>query len=177
MDCIDCHNRPAHRYKSPNNAVNMALSIGNIDPAMPWVKSNAVYALVQKYPNEPEALKAIESYLKQKYPTDQRTPKLVSEVQRIYSENFFPEMKASWADYPEHIGHKDWLGCFRCHDGRHKSTDAKKRVPASDCESCHTIIAQGNGPELLQMTPQGQKFRHPGDEVDGACNDCHTGGL
>jgi hypothetical protein len=29
---------------------------------------------------------------------------------------------------------------------------------------------------LEQLTPNGQKFKHPGDEVDGACNDCHSGG-
>ena len=31
--------------------------------------------------------------------------------------------------------------------------------------------------ELEQITPKGQKFKHPGDEVDGACTDCHNGGL
>jgi hypothetical protein len=177
MDCIDCHNRPAHRYKSPSSAVNLAMSLGNIDPKMPWVKSNAVYALVQKYQTEDDALKGVATYLTQKYPADQRTPKLITEVQKIYQDNFFPEMKADWSSYPEHIGHKDWLGCFRCHDGRHKSDDGRKQVTASDCDSCHTILAQGSGAELMKLTPQGQKFRHPGDEVDGACNDCHTGGL
>ena len=34
-----------------------------------------------------------------------------------------------------------------------------------------------NGPDLLQLTPTNQKFKHPGDDVDGGCNDCHTGGL
>jgi nitrate/TMAO reductase-like tetraheme cytochrome c subunit len=177
MDCIDCHNRPAHRYKSPSSAVNLAMSLGNIDPKMPWVKSNAVFALVQKYQTEDAALKGVATYLTQKYPTDQRTSKLITEVQKIYQDNFFPEMKADWSSYPEHIGHKDWLGCFRCHDGRHKSDDGRKQVTASDCDSCHTILAQGSGAELMKLTPLGQKFRHPGDEVDGACNDCHTGGL
>jgi len=25
MDCMDCHNRPAHRYETPNSAVNLAI--------------------------------------------------------------------------------------------------------------------------------------------------------
>ncbi|MEI2726313.1 MAG: cytochrome c3 family protein [Verrucomicrobiota bacterium] len=102
---------------------------------------------------------------------------LVKEVQTIYQQNFFPEMKADWRAYPENIGHKDWPGCFRCHDGKHSAVGSDKQIPASDCTSCHTIIAQGNTQELLQISPAGQKFKHPGDEVDGACNDCHTGGL
>ena len=28
---MDCHNRPAHTYQSPNDAVNLAMSLGQID--------------------------------------------------------------------------------------------------------------------------------------------------
>src|ERR1041385_7621831 len=49
VDCMDCHNRPAHTYQSPNDAVNLAISLGRIDRGMPWVKSNAVFALTKKY--------------------------------------------------------------------------------------------------------------------------------
>jgi len=177
MDCMDCHNRPAHRYKTPNSAVNLAMTLGHIDPTIPWVKSNAVYTLTRTYTNETQALRAIETHLTSRYPGDVRTTKLVAEVQKIYQGNFFPEMRASWSSYPDNIGHKDWLGCFRCHDGNHKSDDGKKAIVASDCDSCHTILAQGNGADLLQLTPKSQKFKHPGDDVDGSCNDCHTGGL
>jgi hypothetical protein len=86
-------------------------------------------------------------------------------------------MKASWQAYPDNIGHKDWPGCFRCHDGNHKTGDGKRVIKASDCNTCHTILAQGAGKELEQLSPTGLKFKHPGDEVDGGCNDCHTGGL
>jgi nitrate/TMAO reductase-like tetraheme cytochrome c subunit len=55
--------------------------------------------------------------------------------------------------------------------------DGTKTLEASNCASCHTILAQGSGDELLQLTPAGQEFRHPLEEVDGACSDCHTGGL
>ena len=65
----------------------------------------------------------------------------------------------------------------RCHDGKHAAVGSQKQIPASDCASCHTIIAQGNAAELQLISPAGQKFKHPGDEVDGACNDCHSGGL
>lgn len=154
------------------------MSIGKINPALPWVKSNAVALLVQKYTTEEEALQKIAAGLRAKYPNAPGVDGLVSEVQAIYQQNLFPEMKADWRAYPENIGHKDWPGCFRCHDGKHITTSASaKQIPASDCTSCHTIIAQGNEAELQMISPAGQKFKHPGDEIDGACNDCHTGGL
>ena len=27
MDCMDCHNRPSHRYLSPDKAVNQAMAL------------------------------------------------------------------------------------------------------------------------------------------------------
>lgn len=182
MDCIDCHNRPAHIYRTPNAAVNLAMSLGQIDPALPWVKSNAVQLLTMTYTNVPQALTQISTAFAAFYPPDQfpvqkNVKASMEAVQTIYRNNFFPEMKASWQAYPDNIGHKDWLGCFRCHDGRHMTADGSRGIAGSDCNSCHTILAQGSGPELDLLTPAGQAFKHPGDDVDGACNDCHTGGL
>jgi nitrate/TMAO reductase-like tetraheme cytochrome c subunit len=178
MDCIDCHNRPSHRYRSPNELVNFALSVGKLDPAVPWVKSNVVALLAAKYETEPAALQQIEAGLRARYATlpADKLDQLVTESQNIFRQNFFPEMKADWRAYPENIGHKDWPGCFRCHDGRHVAQASKKQIPASDCVSCHTILAQGSGEQLHQIAPEGQEFQHPGDPVDGACNDCHNGG-
>ncbi len=177
MDCMDCHNRPSHRFRSPNDAVNFALSAGKINLQLPWVKSNVVALLAQKYETETEALDKIEVALWMTYPEAPEVDKLITEVQTIYRQNFFPEMKADWRAYPENIGHKDWPGCFRCHDDRHLVAETKKKIPASGCQSCHTILSQGAGDELHQISPRGQEFQHPGDPVDGACNDCHTGGA
>jgi hypothetical protein len=158
------------------------MSLGNIDSSLPWVKSNAVYVLTQEYPNKPSALEQISAFFKEAYPADSfaavqsQVQRSAGAVKEIYEKNFFPEMKASWQVYPEHIGHMDWPGCFRCHDGDHASP-AGKKIESSDCNSCHTILAQGSGAELDMLTPAGQPFRHPADEVDGGCNDCHTGGL
>jgi hypothetical protein len=177
MDCMDCHNRPAHTYDTPNDAVNLALSLGKIDRSLPYAKSNAVALLTRAYATETEALETIAKAMAECYSADPRVRPAVDAVQQIYKDNFFPEMKADWRAYPDNIGHKDWLGCFRCHDDDHKTADGKHTIKANDCNACHTILAQGSGDELLQLTPEGQKFRHPGGDVEGACNDCHTGGL
>jgi hypothetical protein len=87
-------------------------------------------------------------------------------------------MKANWSVYPDNIGHKNWRGCFRCHDGRHQTEDGTRTIKANDCGACHTILAQGSGAELLQLTADGQPFKHPGGELAPPvqCADCHSGG-
>ncbi|SPE54509.1 Cytochrome c family protein [Verrucomicrobia bacterium] len=176
MDCMDCHNRPAHTYQTPDDAVSLAMSLGQLDRSLPYVKTNALYVLTQRYTNETQALEGIATTLAQRYPSAPSVHQAIAIVQQIYTNNFFPEMKASWQNYPNNIGHKDWPGCFRCHDGSHKAEDGIRTIKANDCNACHTILAQGSGAELDQLTPKGQKFKHPGDPVDGACNDCHSGG-
>jgi nitrate/TMAO reductase-like tetraheme cytochrome c subunit len=175
VDCMDCHNRPAHKYQTPNDAVNLAISLGKLDRAMPWIKTNSVYALTLKYTNETQALQTIATKLNERYPGDPRTRQAIDTVQQIYRDNFFPEMNANWAAYPDNIGHMEWSGCFRCHDGEHRTADGKRTIKANDCNACHTILAQGSGEDMNKLTPNGQKFKHPGDDVSGKCNDCHTG--
>jgi len=185
MDCMDCHNRPAHSFETPDDAVNLAISNGEIDRVLPWVKKNALTALGKHYDTQPEAMQGIATALTRNYPVDkfpdpqqQKSIRAaIAAVQEIYRDNFFPEMKASWANYPNNIGHKDWPGCFRCHDGAHLAADGKMSIKANDCNACHSILAQGTGKDLDQLSPDGLKFKHPGDEVDGGCTDCHSGGL
>jgi nitrate/TMAO reductase-like tetraheme cytochrome c subunit len=178
MDCMDCHNRPAHIMKSPNDAVDLAMSIGQISPTLPYIKTNAVFALMRNYTNRTDALQGIATFLAGKYPNQAGISSVIANVQELYKNNFFPEMQANWRAYPNNIGHKDWPGCFRCHDGKHQTTDNKRTIKANDCNACHVILAQGSGQDMEQLTPQGQEFKHPGEELEKGflCNDCHTGG-
>ncbi|HOP97948.1 MAG TPA: NapC/NirT family cytochrome c [Verrucomicrobiota bacterium] len=178
MDCMDCHNRPAHRYKTPNDAVSIAMQLGDIDPTLPWIKTNAVHALVQPYANRDEAMKAIATHLSAQYPNHPQLKKTIAAVQKIYNDNFFPEMKANWRAYPENIGHKDWPGCARCHDDEHTTADGSRRIVFSDCNTCHVVLAQGTGKLLDNISAEGHVFVHPADEIPEGfkCSDCHTGG-
>jgi len=178
MDCMDCHNRPSHRYLSPEKAVNRRMSCYQIDPNIPWIKTNAVYALTRPYKSDEVARGAIATALAAKYPNDARIAAATATVQEIYSDYFFPEMNANWSKYPDNVGHMIWPGCFRCHDGMHKTEDRKLTIKANDCNTCHTILAQGAGDELNKLTPGGQKFVHPGGDLDDnpSCIDCHNGG-
>ncbi len=176
MDCIDCHNRPAHRYSSPNDAVDEALDLRRIDRSLPAVKRVAVDLLSQTYATKDEAVSKISSGLRAKYPGRQIDDS-VAELAAIYRANFFPEMKADWSKYPENIGHLDAPGCFRCHDGKHVA-DNGKAMPATACNSCHVILAQGAGAELANLAPNGVPFKHPSTDIEGLgllCSDCHNG--
>ncbi len=177
MDCMDCHNRPAHIYKAPDDAVDLAISLGRIDPTLRSIKKEAVAVLTKTYPTQKEALQGIATELVAKYPNEPRIRPVVDVVQEIYRNNFFPEMKANWKVYPNDIGHKNWPGCFRCHDGEHVTADGKGSIKANDCNACHTILAQGAGAELEKFNPKGHEFKHPGGDFgDMKCSDCHTGG-
>ena len=178
MDCVDCHNRPAHHFNSPDDAVNLALSLGQIDRSLLWIKTNAVYSLTRPYKTDAEAQSGIATFLASRYADGPSLGRAIPAVQKIYADNYFPEMRANWSIYPDNIGHRDWPGCFRCHDGKHTTEDGKRTIKANDCNACHTILAQGNGSELQQLAPAGQKFKHPEDLYDPAfqCTDCHTGG-
>jgi nitrate/TMAO reductase-like tetraheme cytochrome c subunit len=177
MDCLDCHNRPAHDFHAPNEAVDIAISTGKIDSSIPWIKSNVVAALIAPYATENEALGKIAASLRTAYPNESRAENAITAAQTIFKKNFFPEMKADWRAYPNNIGHKEWAGCFRCHDGLHKSADARS-ISASDCNSCHTILAQGSGDQLSQLNAKGHAFFHI-DAVNEefSCNNCHSGAF
>ncbi len=178
MDCMDCHNRPAHNFATPNDAVEQSMAFGRIDPSMPWVKSKVVKALAQSYATREEAKEKIAASLRAEYPDDKRVESLVKEALAIYQVNFFPEMKADWRAHPNFIGHKDSNGCFRCHDGKHLASDGKTSIKANDCNSCHLIIAQGAGAELEKIDTKGLDFFHVDAEYsEPSCAECHNGQI
>jgi nitrate/TMAO reductase-like tetraheme cytochrome c subunit len=178
MDCIDCHNRPAHRYASPDDAVDEAMDLGHIDSKLPSIKRTAVDLLTKTYSTQDEATGAIGKALDARYAGAPGLDTTVEAVEAVYRVNFFPEMKADWSKYPDNIGHLDSAGCFRCHDAKHSVDGLGKQMPSSDCNVCHTILAQGSGAELSMVSPSGQVFRHPSTSIDGLgllCSDCHNG--
>jgi nitrate/TMAO reductase-like tetraheme cytochrome c subunit len=177
MSCLDCHSRPAHKVHTPNEAVDLALMTGRLDPNTPWVKSKVVAALVKPYSTKAEAEQGIANDLRAAYPDPAQANTIVSVAQAIYRENFFPEVKVDWRTYPDFVGHKNWNGCFRCHDGKHVTADGNRSIKASDCNSCHLILAQGSGEALQQINAKGYDFVHiDAPYADFSCTDCHTGG-
>jgi hypothetical protein len=178
MDCVDCHNRPSHNYRSPEEAVDEAFRDGRIDRALPGVKAAATAAVAAKYETGTAAATAIEKSLRDKFGEGPAVGRAIEAAQRAYSQNIFPEMKASWQSYPNNIGHLIYPGCMRCHDGKHKTADGK--IVRRECDVCHTILAQGSGDRRQTATGLASlEFEHPediGDEWRATlCAECHSG--
>jgi NapC/NirT cytochrome c family, N-terminal region len=178
MDCMDCHSRPAHKVHTPNEAVDLALATGRLNPNVPWVKAKVVAALVKPYTTKAEAEQGIANSLREAFPDPAQANPIINEAQAIQRANFFPEVKVDWRTHPDFVGHKNWNGCFRCHDGKHMAADGKMSIKASDCRSCHIILAQGSGETLNQISAKGHDFIHIDAEYsEFSCSECHTGGI
>jgi NapC/NirT cytochrome c family, N-terminal region len=157
MDCVDCHNRPSHTFQLPGRAVDQALSRGQISTDLPFIKKKAVEVLQADYPDRDTAAKRIAASLYDFYRTSypdvygqkrSEVDAAVSQVQAIYLSNVFPAMKITWGTYPNNLGHQDFPGCFRCHDGSHTSADG--RTIPNDCNTCHTLLAvDEQNPKIL----------------------------
>jgi len=184
MDCIDCHNRPAHDYLHPQDFTDILISNGQIPVELPEVKMIAMEVLNTTYPDRDTARMMIKERVLEFYSSSypeimEEKPELIDQAiegfMTGYSKNIFPEMGARWDAYPNHIGHIDHNGCFRCHNGNHISKDEK--VISRDCNLCHTILAQGP-PNDYNVTGinESLEFIHPdGDESwkEYACAECH----
>ena len=188
MDCIDCHNRPSHIYRSPVELINRELQLGNIDPSMPDIKFFALELLAANYESSALAGDAITDGLRNAYAKDwpeyyednrRQVDETAVVLKRVFNENTFPDMKVRWDTYPNFIGHWDTAGCFRCHAGNMQSPDG--RVISTDCNSCHVILSQGFDSDRLPNDGPGAPFVHPGDgEVMNEpvlCHECHDGAL
>lgn len=157
MDCVDCHNRPGHNFQSPERALDDDMANGDVSPALPYIKKQALAALKADYPDRATARRqiaaALDAFYQQNYPQiysgdRARVDTAVAAVQAIYTRNVFPEMKVTWGTYPDNLGHMDSPGCFRCHDGNHTSADG--RTIPNDCNTCHNLVAmEEKNPKIL----------------------------
>jgi uncharacterized membrane protein YhaH (DUF805 family) len=189
MDCMDCHNRPSHQFPTPIHSVNEALDDGTISQELPFIKVQAVRALDAGYSTKSDALTAISnqlrSFYKDEYPAvfEDRNADLmrsIKTIREIYANTVFPEMRASWAAYPDNIGHRDSPGCFRCHNDSMVSASGDSIF--TDCTRCHLIFAQGESIDEVSVNlNRGLDFIHPEDldAVDeySECVECHDGGA
>jgi hypothetical protein len=58
-------------------------------------------------------------------------------------------MKVRWDTYPDHSGHQESPGCFRCHNREHKTADGDGI--SRRCTTCHTVLAEAEAnPEALE---------------------------
>jgi hypothetical protein len=176
MDCVDCHDRPAHVFDpSSGAAIDRAMANGGLDPKTPWLVQLATEVLQLKDVPPAEVAGRLRAALEEKYRTSHPEVKLAPEaldaaaatLADLYRHNVYPAMRIEWGTYRNRLGHKhegdtgDEIGCFRCHDGEHEKTlpGSAKQALAQSCEQCHDQVVAGEDPatlgaEMRQLLPR-----------------------
>lgn len=158
MECVDCHNRPTHTFDLPERAMDKALARGDVPVTLPFVKRESVKLLKAHYATSADAAAKLPASLIAFYRDNYsdlaaKRQDDIREAGRavlaIYQRNVFPELKVTWGSYPNNLGHTDFPGCFRCHDGAHAAADGK--TISQDCNTCHEPLAiEEASPEILK---------------------------
>jgi hypothetical protein len=125
---------------------------------LPFIKKKGVEVLKAGYGSSEEAaakiLTALAGFYQNNYPDlyarrVQDIGQAAKAVLAIYDRNVFPDLKVTWGTYPNNLGHTDFPGCFRCHDGSHTATDGT--TISQDCTTCHEPLAvEETAPEILK---------------------------
>jgi len=190
MDCLDCHNRATHIFRSAATAVDEAMANGRLPTGLPYLRKQAVEIMQRTYPSQEDALAAIAElpdFYRKNYPDlyeprQAELQRVVEVLQEIYRYSHFPEARVYPDTYPDNLGHSEFPGCFRCHDGKHLADNGQSiRL---HCNICHTIpqtVPEGQPAPLIALREQPQPESHLASNwiaehrvVAGpACSACH----
>ena len=150
MDCIDCHNRPTHNFLVPAKAIDWVLDTHQDLQKLPYYKRQAVAAIEGEYASHNEGVAAVRKAVLDYYRTEyaelaDADPELVQKGAELASEAYgrisFPAMDTNWETHPNHIGHDDFPGCWRCHDDEMATADGTHVIPM-DCDTCHVFLVE-----------------------------------
>ena len=157
MDCIDCHNRAAHSFTTPEEALNKDMAAGTPSLVLPFIHKEGLALLKANYATQDEGktkiVAGLEDFYRSQYPAvwnsqHAQVEQAAQTLATIYGDNVFPFMKVTWGTHPNNLGHNDYPGCFRCHDGNHNAKGGK--TISNDCAACHNLIAVDEpNPKLL----------------------------
>jgi hypothetical protein len=200
MACYDCHNNVGHMFPNPETAVDDAIARGEIDRALPGVKARATEIIeaagALNGPREERAAK-IDELLAQASAKAGTKPEEKELEQRfnasmkdILLASTFEAEGISWQTFPNHTGHSETPGCFRCHDGKHFNEQGE--AIRLQCTLCHALpqVARENGKGSVPSLAPGMEgeqqpeshmkpnFMHVhGDELGPECEKCHGAPL
>jgi hypothetical protein len=162
MDCIDCHDRPTHLFQVPSKALDTVLQTHEDYRSLPYFKKQALEAIKGDYATHDAGMaqvkEAVTEYYKQNYQDlwqakQDLVTRAAEEAAAVYGRSVFPAMKTNWETHPNNIGHDDFPGCWRCHDGEMSTADGKDTIPI-DCETCHVFIVEDSStlPDISNLT-------------------------
>jgi hypothetical protein len=196
MACYDCHNSVGHPFRNPANVVDEAIRSGKIDRALPDAKARSVAlidalggitgktsereAKIDKLIAEASAKAATPPELK---PAEEKFNQAMREILVAAS---FEHEGFSWKSFPNHTGHSDTPGCFRCHDGKHYNDKGEAiRLQCTLCHAMPMVTREKGKGTVASLVPEkvGEKqpeshqrpnFMHThADDVGPECEQCH----
>jgi hypothetical protein len=194
MECFNCHNAVGHPFRNPADRVDEAIAAGRIDRELPAVKARAVAMIaaagdlsgpmaqrtvaIDKVIAENAATASVPANLKDKEAQFQKVMK------ELLLNSTFEEKGVTWQSFPNHGGHKDSPGCFRCHNGKHLND--KGESIRLQCTLCHELpqVKLENGKGSVPSTvvagvspPDSHNepnFMHEHRfKIDDSCTMCH----
>lgn len=191
MDCITCHNRISHLIETPSNAVDEALSRGNISRDIPFIHSRAVDILSETYSSREAAIANIETldqYYRDYYPEfyaekANLVEEAIDHIIKLYDEANYLDQDLTWETHPNNLGHRVSAGCFRCHDGQHVSDTGE--IIRLECNLCHSIpeiVLPGEIEPQIPVTTGLEPETHLDSTwiarhhlaLDASCSNCHS---
>ena len=191
MDCIDCHNRASHIFRTSDEMLDEAMANGVLPTDLPYLRREAQAALetAGSYDDAMDAIEAVPDFYKTTYPDVYGAKQdvladVVTELKDMYAISHFPEAQVFPDTYPDNLAHSKDPGCFRCHDGKHYAQDGSDQSVRLHCTICHTIpqtVAEGEAPPAISFQPEPQPDNHLSSTwvadhrytFDDTCVDCH----
>ena len=197
MDCIDCHNASGHPFTDPAELVDNAISQGYIDRSLPSIKVRSD-AMIKSAAGiggpEPQRAAKFAEIIAAAAP--QSPPAKSKDAEKKFAEtmqqilmltSFSGEREGktlTWMNFPNNVGHKDFPGCFRCHDGKHMND--KGEAIRLQCTLCHALpqVEREDGARSVASTiipgveppPSHNEpnwMHNHRTQVDSSCAACH----
>jgi nitrate/TMAO reductase-like tetraheme cytochrome c subunit len=197
MECHDCHNAVGHPFRNPVDVVDAAIASGRIDRSLPSAKARAVGlidAVGELHGTMDERAKKIDAAIVaaranfQVKPDDKakeaKFEKAMREILLETSIQGHKDEKFTWKSFPDHSGHNNFPGCFRCHDGKHFNDEGN--AIRLQCTLCHglpqvtkengkgsvpSVIAAGLTPPASHNEPNFMRDHRM--KIDDSCQMCH----
>ena len=191
MDCTDCHNRISHNFRSPDNSMDIALNNGQIDKTIPYIKQKGVEVLRQPYESQEQAhaaMDGLDAWYQENDPeyyaqNQDKIAQAITEIKAMFDITVFPDMSVGWQTHPNNVGHKDFPGCFRCHDGKHVSPQGETvRLECNICHSLPEVVKPGQQAPVVSLGTANEPESHKDSnrlarhryQFDQTCAECHT---
>ncbi|MEO8676208.1 MAG: hypothetical protein ABI569_11550 [Casimicrobiaceae bacterium] len=194
MECADCHNAAGHPFTNPADRVDHAILEGRIDRSLPSIKARALAIIDTASPlhgRMEEQVAQFQKIIADAAPKGDLKPAVkTAEAQfaatmlDILKLSEFEAKDLTWKSFPNHVGHKDSPGCFRCHDGKHFND--KGEAIRLQCTLCHDLpqvsvegtlktvastVAPGMSPPDSHEAPNWMRDHR--SQVDTSCAMCH----